>query len=216
MLTVFSSKLWAAAAALPVLLLGTAMAQAAPWTAAGSTGVADEEDLQLVSANEGRIEVAGSVAGPATLNLRYNIVALDELVNLDNTSYTRLTARFRDNGNNARVELRLKSYNLATGVTSTLANFDSNAHPANSNYQQQGLCIPRLLSTSRKTCTLSMLCSRSRAQAVHRALGLLSSVWRAAAFRKAEHQELNPKTAQGRADLGLGSVFQFQVFTDRE
>ncbi|UFP94837.1 hypothetical protein [Gloeobacter morelensis] len=142
MLTVFSSKLWAAAAALPVLLLGTAMAQAAPWTAAGSTGVADEEDLQLVSANEGRIEVAGSVAGPATLNLRYNIVALDELVNLDNTSYTRLTARFRDNGNNARVELRLKSYNLATGVTSTLANFDSNAHPANSNYQQQGLCIP--------------------------------------------------------------------------
>ncbi|BAC89829.1 hypothetical protein [Gloeobacter violaceus] len=141
MLTVSSSKLWAAAAALPMLLLGTAIAQAAPWTAAASTGVVDEEDLQLISANEGRVEVIGSAPVPATLNLRYNIVALDELVNLTSTSPIDLRARYRDNGSNARVELRLKAYNYETGVTTTLFNFDSNAFPANSSYQTQTECF---------------------------------------------------------------------------
>lgn len=141
MLTVSSSKFWATVAMLPILLFGSGSAQAAPWTAVGSTGVVDEADLQMFSFNNGQAAVSSAVAAPATLDLRYNIVGIDELGDGNFTSGG-MRVRFRDNGSNAQVLLSLKAYNHDAGTYATLATFNSNNHSSSSSYQVYGVCFP--------------------------------------------------------------------------
>ena len=90
------------------------------WTTVGSAGAVDEDDLSIASTSDKNIQVWASQF-PATLDVRYNIVAVDGLVPANNggTSFF-MTARYRDLGTNGQIVLRLKKYSLNTGSTTTL------------------------------------------------------------------------------------------------
>lgn len=111
---------------------GTAWAQFRDWTTVGSAGIVDELDTRLVAFDLGTATLRPNFVG--TLNLRYNIVAVDGLFGAPGAE---LGVRFRDNGARAQVVVQLKSYNLETGVTTTLLTLDSNNFPARANYQLQ-------------------------------------------------------------------------------
>ncbi len=130
-------------AALSVVALSTlaspSFAQSFPWTSAATTGTVDESDMAIADLNNGLAAVKSTAASPSTLNIRYNIVALQDVVGGSTNPYG-LRARFRDNGSGAQVRLNLKSYGF-NGITSTIAVLDSNDYPSNTSYQNQTLCL---------------------------------------------------------------------------
>jgi hypothetical protein len=99
-----------------------------PWSSVASAGTVDEADTGIVTFSGATAGVATSAAVPATLDIRYNLVAVDGL--LQSGDGTFFEARLRDNGANARVILRLRQINLATGAVSTVLSIDSNTLPA--------------------------------------------------------------------------------------
>jgi hypothetical protein len=135
------ARRWTTLALLPLMLAGPGLVQAQePWTSVGSVGVVDELDLSLFDFVNGEARVKSTAPAPATLNLRYNIVAIDELSSGFQDPY-RFRARFRDNGSGAQVVLRLKSVNFATGLTSTITTFDSNTFSSSAGYQTREKCV---------------------------------------------------------------------------
>lgn len=110
---------------------GTAM----PWTTVGSAGIVDEADLGIVEFSEAHamIKAPQGLFAPANLDLRYNIVSVDGLV--QGLPGFRMTVRYRDNGAGARVIVRLKEHNYFTGAQATLMTFDSDAFGANAAIQ---------------------------------------------------------------------------------
>jgi hypothetical protein len=128
----------AAAALLLTVLAGTAHAQDHPWTTVGSAGVVDEADTGIVEFVAGEARVPAGAAANSVLNLRYNVVSLE---GMDGPGFQILRVRFRDNGNAARVQLALRQYNSSTGLTSTVATFDSNTYAAAVGYQTRSACI---------------------------------------------------------------------------
>jgi hypothetical protein len=68
----------------------------------------------------------------ATVDIRYNVVAVDGVFGGDGIAFT---SRFRDAGDSERVILRLKRYSLVNGVTQTLLTLDSNAYPPSPAFQ---------------------------------------------------------------------------------
>ncbi|WP_295613341.1 hypothetical protein [uncultured Lamprocystis sp.] len=132
---------WTALAVLPLMLAGSGIAQAQqPWTSVGSTGVVDEQDLSLFDFVNAEARVVSTAPAPSTLNLRYNVVALEELNSGFNTPY-RFKARLRDNGAGSQVVLRLRSASFATGLATTIATIDSNALPPSPSYRNQEVCV---------------------------------------------------------------------------
>ena len=121
--------------ALLFLSPGLSMAQQ-PWTTVGSAGTVDEDDLSSVELADGEVTTTRGTR-EATINIRYNIVAVADLVG---PTQFRLAARFLDTGPDTQVLLHLKSYNLQTGVTTTIATFDSNDFRGGS-YQTRGICV---------------------------------------------------------------------------
>ena len=111
-----------------------AEAQIKDWTTVGSAGAVDEADTGIVLLGS---PTAGAVTMPAeaigTLNIRYNVVAVDSIFG----GSLVFRASLRDNGPDARVIVRLKQYGLSTGVTTTLLTLDSNSFPASSRFQVQ-------------------------------------------------------------------------------
>lgn len=121
------------------------------WTTVGSAGTVDEADA-------GKIVLQGSTIGfpeilpptkqqsafevglpleTVTAVVRYNVVATDNL--LEGGTNLGLRSRFRDDGNNAQVILRLIEVNIETGASSIVLTLDSNAFTANTNYQAQSV-----------------------------------------------------------------------------
>jgi hypothetical protein len=137
---------------LPVLLLLTltlisdapAWAASKQWSTVGSTGTVDEADLAIASFSNGFASISAAAAVPATLDIRYSVVAVDGLFDFAN-GYA-LTVRYRDNGVSARVVVRLKEYSRNTGATNTLLTFDSNGFAQDGNFQLQtvSFCAPPL------------------------------------------------------------------------
>jgi hypothetical protein len=127
----------------------------ANWTAAGSTGTVDEQDLGIVVFGS---NLSPGVSGfvrvrsnpiPATANLRYNVTAVGGLLVPDITGIFNkvitMKARYLDNGPGARVFLRLKQYNLNTGVTSVKLRLNSDTLPSADGLQTQSVsseCVP--------------------------------------------------------------------------
>lgn len=110
-----------------------------PWTSVGSAGIVDESDTELVDFNNGIASTLSSAPAPSTLNLRYNIVLMDSLV--EGGTHLSLQTRYRDNGSGAQVRLKLKSYGLFNGLTNILGEFDSNTFSSSSNYQWNSECF---------------------------------------------------------------------------
>lgn len=135
---------WLALSVLLTVLSTSASAQDSwkIWTAAASTGTVDEEDVN-------RVVFSGPYASfnPAlhegTATIRYNVVAVDGLfASPTPTSWPALIMRYRDNGPNERVVVRLKEYILAgpgAGSINTLITLDSDLYPQIPGMQSQSI-----------------------------------------------------------------------------
>jgi hypothetical protein len=98
--------------------------------------VVEVADVGLVDFANGEARMLPAAAAGSVLNLRYNVVALDSFQGVNQVAWL---ARFRDNGNGARVRLTLRQYNT-TGTTSTIDTFDSNDYAPSAGYQTRILC----------------------------------------------------------------------------
>ena len=116
-----------------------AIAQAKPWTSVGSAGTVDEADTGIVTFNQSIAAISAAAAVGSSLDIRYNVVAVDGVFGGDGIA---LTGRFRDTGAAERVILRLKRYSLVNGVTQTLLTLDSNTFPPSAALQTRtvGVC----------------------------------------------------------------------------
>jgi hypothetical protein len=121
------------------------------WTTVGSAGTVDEADTDKIVLQGSTIgfpellpptrqQSAFEVGLPletVTAVVRYNVVATDGL--FEGGNYLGMRSRFRDDGNNAQVILRLIEVNIETGASAVVLTLDSNAFTANANYQTQGV-----------------------------------------------------------------------------
>ena len=107
---------------------------AKPWTTVASAGTVDEADANKVNYSEATARLNLAVPANSTATIRYNVTALDGLVDAGGDGY-RLNVRFRDNGQDERVFVRLKAVDLNTGVITTLMTLDSNAFAPNALFQ---------------------------------------------------------------------------------
>lgn len=107
---------------------------AKPWTTVASAGTVDETDLNKINYSEATARLNLAVPANSTATIRYNVTALDGLVDAGGDGY-RLNVRFRDNGQDERVIVRLKAVDLNTGVVTTLMTLDSNAFAPNALFQ---------------------------------------------------------------------------------
>jgi hypothetical protein len=94
----------------------------------GSTGTVDEADLNLVTLTNNTAAISSAVTNAAG-DIRYNVVAVDGVFGGDRNT-KRLTVRFADNGENARVLVHLRRVHIDSGVLTTLETLDSNEFPA--------------------------------------------------------------------------------------
>ena len=125
------------------------------WSAAGSTGTADKVDLNKIVYSNGIVafpEIQGtqlSAGRPARLQLqtvqaviRYNVTAADGL--FFDSGRLCMVVRFRDDGNRARVLLRLLKLDLNDGTTATLLTFDSNSFAPQQDFQANSVATNRV------------------------------------------------------------------------
>jgi hypothetical protein len=122
--------------AVMLLCHGTAaLAQDRCWTMGGSTGTVDEADLNLVTLTDNTAAISSAVTN-VTGDIRYNVVAVDGVFGGEQHMKA-LTVRFADNGEAARVIVRLRRVGIDSGVLTTLVTLDSNEYPAISQAQTQ-------------------------------------------------------------------------------
>ena len=120
------------------------------WTTVGSAGTIDEADTgklvlqgstvafpELSTTTQQSAFAVGFPLETVTAVVRYNVVATDGL--FEAGTHLGMRSRFRDDGNNAQVILRLIEVNIETGASSVVLTLDSNAFTANANYQTQSV-----------------------------------------------------------------------------
>lgn len=113
-------------------------ASAAPWTTVGSAGTVDETDVGTVVLSGAGANISNAAPLPETAFIRYNVVAVDGLLESFGTlGGVAMTAVLRDNGNAARLRLRLREVDNASGTLSTRLTLDSNAFAASSSFEQR-------------------------------------------------------------------------------
>jgi len=107
-----------------------------PWTSIGAVGTVDE----------GEITFTGPIAylESDSAVVRYNVVSVEGLFANAGAMPTRtfLRARFRDNGDNNRVVVRLKSLGLtgaSAGDITTLMTLDSDDYAGSSSFQTRSI-----------------------------------------------------------------------------
>ena len=124
----------------PVLVTALAVMMpsvtSASWTAVASTGAVDDLDLGIVDTDTTTMRIKNSATLPAILNVRYNVVAVDGMIQGPSDPGILLQMRVRDNGPEGRVTARLKAVNFETGTTTTLATVDSNDVAAAPGFQR--------------------------------------------------------------------------------
>jgi hypothetical protein len=118
------------------------------WVSAGAAGTLDETSTALARfGSNGAVAIMDSARFPATLTIRYNIVAVDGLWEDTTTSEGLplcLNVRHRDNGPNARVVVRIKQVDLADGTITTATTFDSDKTFVADDYRHNLVCDPAL------------------------------------------------------------------------
>jgi hypothetical protein len=90
----------------------------------------NEEDRDKVDFSGGVVSLKPEATG--SVLLRYNVVAVDGLFG---GGCAELGVRFRDNGPEARIIVRLKRYNLVNGETTTLLTLNSDNFDASDSFQ---------------------------------------------------------------------------------
>lgn len=127
------------------------------WTTVGSAGTVDEADAGKV-VFQGSVVAFPEILPPlpkaqaalnpqgvlptvtTTATIRYNVTAVDGL--FGSGPNIGMTVRYRDDGNWARVLVRLYEQDIFTGATSLLLTFDSNSFQPSPNYQTYGAGEP--------------------------------------------------------------------------
>ncbi len=115
-----------------VMMVCTANAQT--WVA--STGTVDQSSLLTYQFKDGAAFVRGNTQGRVVL--RFNVLPVGDLlipVTQACCEGRALWVRFLDNGNGAQVLVKLKQYNVTTGVITTLLSFNSNDFPPQPTFQ---------------------------------------------------------------------------------
>ena len=125
------------------------------WSTAGTTGTADKVDLNKIVYSGGIVsfpETTGTQLTSKRLQalplqtvqavVRYNVPAVDGLFFPSGRHC--MVARFRDDGDRARVLLRLVQFNLEGGNTTTLLTFDSNSFSPQANFQANSVATNRI------------------------------------------------------------------------
>jgi len=142
-----------------MVLVASAMTTSAQdtksWSTAGSTGTADKVDLNKIVYSNGIVSFPESPGTQlssvrrVSLQLqtvqavvRYNVTAADGLFFTSGRHC--MGVRFRDDGNRARVLLRLLKFNLEDGTTATLLTFDSNSFGPQANFQANSVSTNRV------------------------------------------------------------------------
>jgi hypothetical protein len=127
-----------------------AAAEMGVWSAAGVTGIVDESGLNLFKFNStGSVSIKSSVSS-GTLELRFPIQAVPDLLIPQQGDCPELRVNLRDTGAGARVVVRLMALSIFPGsgtqVTS-LAEIDSNSTPPPADatqYRPYQTCINKL------------------------------------------------------------------------
>jgi len=125
------------------------------WSTAGSTGTTDKIDLNKIVYSNGtvafpEISVTQSskrrAAGLQLLTvqavIRYNVTAADGL--FFDAGRLCMVVRFRDDGNRARVFLRLLRLSVSDGTSATLLTFDSNSFSPQQDFQTNSVGTNRV------------------------------------------------------------------------
>jgi hypothetical protein len=126
------------------------------WSTAGSTGTSDKVDLNKIVFKDGIVsfpEIQGSPLSsvrPVSLQplqtvqavIRYNVTAVDGL--FFSLGRHCMVVRFRDDGNRARVLLRLIESNLESGTIATRLTFDSNSFAPQPDFQANTVSTNRV------------------------------------------------------------------------
>lgn len=108
-----------------------------PWTTIASDGTVDEGDISIYQVNGANMDIKSTAKLPAYLDVRYNVVAVGQLLHYSPWGVPNIKVRYRDNGANASVYLYLKEVNLTTGVERTMLTFNSNSFPSSNSIQTQ-------------------------------------------------------------------------------
>lgn len=111
-----------------------------PWTTVASAGTVDEADVNKVNYTEATARLNLAVPAYSSAVIRYNVVAVDGLADAGGDGNF-LKVRFRDNGQDERVIVRLKSVDINTGIVTTLMTLDSNAYAPNVLFQAQTVAV---------------------------------------------------------------------------
>jgi hypothetical protein len=136
--TIWKLAASAKAVALALILMTTTSVAAAaqddkPWTTIGSAGTVDESGQMTFTDNIAYLDSDSAV-------IRYNVVAVDGLFNDGlQAAFPRMTVRFRDNGSNNRVIVRLKRAPIDGGNSVTVLRLDSNDYAGSSSFQTQSV-----------------------------------------------------------------------------
>ena len=144
-----------------LMLIASALATSAQaqdtksWATAGSTGTADKVDLNKIVYSNGIVsfpEIVGTqlpAGRAAKLQLqtvqaviRYNVTAADGL--FFDSGRLCMVVRFRDDGNRARVFLRLLRLSVSDGTSATLLTFDSNSFSPQQDFQTNSVGTNRV------------------------------------------------------------------------
>jgi hypothetical protein len=125
-------------------------AQAGIWSAAGITGIVDEESLKIHKFNStGSVSIKSSVTS-GTLDIRYPVQTLPDLLIPQQGDCPEMRVNLRDTGPGARVIVRFKALSIFPGSGSqltSLAEIDTDASPAAGDpnaYRSYRTCINNL------------------------------------------------------------------------
>jgi hypothetical protein len=112
----------------------SAVSAQALWTSVGSAGTVDEAGTAILDATGAQVRISATAPLPATLIVRYNVVALD---GLSAAGGPQMTVRFKDAGFGGRITAVLKEINFTTGATVALLTVDSNIEEPTAMFQVQ-------------------------------------------------------------------------------
>jgi hypothetical protein len=106
-----------------------------PWTTAASTGQVDEDSTSLVRFNSFGVNLATGQTG--SVNIRYNITAVEGISKLCPATHSTIRTRFRNSDNSgvqAKVTYELRTSSINNGGNTVLYTFNSNGRGAGAGF----------------------------------------------------------------------------------
>jgi hypothetical protein len=110
-------------------------AQTRSWSAAGATGTVDDDSMAIAQFKNFAVTLQPGATG--TVNVRYNITAVDGMASFCPATASTVKVRFRNDDNSggvAKVSFDIKFANILSGGSTVLYHFDSNGIGAGNSF----------------------------------------------------------------------------------